>query len=38
LLNAGDISITLRSAGAKGFSRSSEALPIEDVEKIFSYP
>lgn len=38
LLNATDVSVTLRSAGAKGFSRTAEALPLHDIDKIFSYP
>lgn len=38
LLEASDVAICLRSAGAKGFNRESEALTIDEIDRVFYYP
>ncbi len=38
LLDASDVAICLRSAGAEGFNRESEGLTIDEIDRVFYYP
>ena len=38
LLEASDVAVCLRSAGAEGFNRESEALTIDEIDRVFYYP
>ena len=38
LLEASDVAICLRSAGAEGFSREAEGLTIDEIDRVFYYP
>ena len=38
LLEASDIAVCLRSAGAEGFNRESEALTIDEIDRTFYHP
>lgn len=38
LLEASDVAICLRSAGAEGFNREAEGLTIDEIDRVFYYP
>jgi hypothetical protein len=38
LLDASDVAICIRSAGGEGFNRESEALTIDEIDRVFYYP
>ncbi len=38
LLEASDVAVCLRSAGAEGFNRESEGLTIDEIDRAFYYP
>lgn len=38
LLNASDVAICIRSAGGEGFNRESEALAIDEIDRVFRHP
>ena len=38
LLEASDVAVCLRSAGAEGFSRELEGLTIEEIDRVFYHP
>lgn len=38
LLEASDVAVCLRSAGAEGFNRELEALTIDEIDRVFYYP
>ena len=38
LLDASDVAVCIRSAGVEGFNRKSEALTIDEIDRVFYYP
>lgn len=38
LLEASDVAVCLRSAGAEGFSREAEGLTVNEIDRVFYYP
>ena len=38
LLDTSDVAVCIRSAGVEGFNRESEALTIDEIDRVFYYP